>query len=883
MERVDTSKKLRGKIGTIILAASLAFQAISLSTAPNTYASVSALKLLQEQPITSGAILKTYKWETERNGKPTQVSVQVIEVDLHNPYVKIDTIAGTGGQFTKKQTVQEMAADTGAVAAVNGDFYNTKAEGVPMGPQVMDSQLLATPPYLPGFYSFAITKDRKPVVDLFTFEGQIVTKDGASYPLGGINKTYYWFEPNGEHSHIDGLFMYTNAWGQVDRSNDGVTYPTEVLVRNNVIHEVAPGNIVNMVAPKDGYILRAAGKADAFVREHMKAGEPIMANYRIMAQDPNKIYDTSSFQMMIGGHTILVDEGKPAKYSREVSGLGGYRSRTAIGYSPDERYVYLITADNSGDSKGLSLADLQKVMIELGVWKGLNLDGGGSTQLATRPLGEFQAQLTNATEFGSERKVVNGVGVYSMAPKGNVQGITISGNTTLFAGEKQVFQMKAYDEFYNPVNANEMDVLWSLDQPIGVIQNNELTAQRPGTTKLTVQSGNAKVSKEIEVVGKEQTESMQVISANPVLSENSVYKLSVELTTHSGVTRIVPPGLVEWEWIGFQGDIDGDRMLVTSIDPKMSQAYAIASFDGHRAMYSFTLGEQKLWADFDGRTYPITFNAYPAEVEGIADRVTGLPEQESGNRALYIRYDFTKGTGTKAAYALFGDKGIPLEGEPYMVKMRILGDNSLNWIRAEIVDAKGQLHRVNISNEINWYGWKNVIADLSSYNMAYPVTFKRLYVANPEQGQNEREVKGRTAFDDITFLYESQKVNEVKQKVQMAVNKKSLTVNGKAMSIDQAPTLVGEHTMVPVRLLVEAMGGQVDWRDEDRRVTVRRGDHLIDMWIESKQLVIDGTAVQTEAAPIILNERTMLPLRLIAESLGWKVGWDAKTMSITLE
>jgi trimeric autotransporter adhesin len=876
-------ERVRRKVTTMVIAVALVIQTVNISIIPAAHAASSGLKLISEQSITSGAIHKKYVWEIERKGQPAQVSAQVIEVDLHNPYVLVDTMAGTGGQFTKKQTIREMAVDTGAVAAVNGDFYNTKAEGVPMGPQVMNHEMLATPPYLPGFYSFAITADRKPIVDLFTYEGNIITKDGASYPLGGINKTYYWFEPSGQHSHIDGLFMYTNAWGQVDRSNDGVTYPTEVLVQNNIITEIAPSGIINMVAPKDGYILRAAGKADEFVREHMKVGDPITADYQVLAQDPNKSYDATQFQMMIGGHTILVDEGKPAAFSREVSSLGGNRSRTAIGYSKDERFVYLITADNAGDSKGLSMTELQKLMIEIGVWKGINLDGGGSTQLVTRPLGEFQVQLSNTPEFGSERKVVNGVGVYSIAPKGTVSGIKVSGNTTLFIGEKQSFSMKAYDEYFNPVDANQMPVQWTLDQPIGLMNGNELTTSASGTSKLTVRSGNAVSSVDIEVIGKEQVAAMRVMAANPILSENSSYRLPVEITTQKGITRTVPPERIDWEWIGFEGKMEGDRLTIQSVDPQATQAHAIANYDGYRAIYTFAVGEQRLWADFDEKSYPITFNGYPSEVTGIADQVVGLPEQPSGNKALYIRYDFTKGTGSKAAYALFGEKGIPVEGEPHMVKMKIMGDNSLNWIRAEIVDAKGTLHRVNISNEVNWYGWKTVIADLSEYLMAYPITFKRLYVVNPEQGQDEREATGRTAFDDITFLYESQAALDVKNQVKMAVNKKSLTVNGKGMTIDQAPIIIQERTMVPVRLLVEAMGGQVDWRDEDRRVTVRKGDHLIDMWIDNKTLIVDGNRIDYDVAPMIVNDRTMLPLRLIAESLGWKVGWEDSSMSITLE
>ena len=102
--------------------------------------------------------------------------------------------------------------------------------------------------------------------------------------------------------------------------------------------------------------------------------------------------------MLIGGQTILVDNGKPAANSRTSAEIGGYRSRTGVGYSEDQRYAYMVTAEASGDSAGASLSEFQQIMIAAGVWKGMNLDGGGSTQLVARPLGETTVQVVNQIE-----------------------------------------------------------------------------------------------------------------------------------------------------------------------------------------------------------------------------------------------------------------------------------------------------------------------------------------------------------------------------------------------------------------------------------------------------------------------------------------------------
>ena len=863
------------KMSCIMLAAAMLLSPWAGMSTVN--AAGDTLTVSSEETLTSGAVLKKYVWNTTRSNKEIKVNANVVEVDLTNPYVKIDVMTGTENQFTRKQTVLGMATETKAVAGVNGDFYNTQAEGVPMGPQISNGQLMATPPYLPGFYTFAIDKDNKPIVDLFTFKGSMIARDGATYPLGGINKTYYWFEPGGEHSHIDGMFMYTSAWGQVDRSNDGVTVPTEVLVQNGIVVKIADNGIIDMIAPKDGYILRASGKAADFVREHVKVGEPIVADYQVLPQDPSKTYDAKTFKMMIGGHTILVDEGQPTEFSREVASLCCTRSRTALGYSKDEKTAYIITADYSGESKGLSMTELQQFMIKVGVWKGLNLDGGGSTQMVARPLGETKPVLINKTETGIQRKVVNGVGVFSLAPKGEVKGLFIQTPNVLFIGEQAQLRFKAYDEYYNPVETDKVAAQWAVADHMGTFKDNVFTPSKAGTAKVTAVSGKGSSSADIEVAGRDQLSGLKISANQLALTEGESYKVPVVATTKSGKTREVPPELIQWEVLGIQGEVKNGVLTVKSMAGS-SAAQLIAKYDGFSTITTIPVGIDKIWYNLDDKAVMTLSDVKPQEVTAAVY----VRSSETGNKYLELNYNFTNGKGNKWAYATL-DTGILVEGEPQYMKMKVNGDESLNWLRAEIVDNSGKVHYVDFARSINWTGWKLLMADLTEYKMAYPIRVKSVYVVNEEIGQDERKAVSKIGIDDIMFTYRGPVLKQSNNAIQLTVNKKEVTVNGKAMTLEQAPVIVKDNTLIPIRFVTDALGGTVRWDDAERKVTVIRGDKMVDLWIDNPDLIVNGQRTTAEVAPTIMKDLTMVPLRILSENLGWKVTWDGKTQQITLQ
>ncbi|HEX7608111.1 MAG TPA: stalk domain-containing protein [Candidatus Cryosericum sp.] len=107
------------------------------------------------------------------------------------------------------------------------------------------------------------------------------------------------------------------------------------------------------------------------------------------------------------------------------------------------------------------------------------------------------------------------------------------------------------------------------------------------------------------------------------------------------------------------------------------------------------------------------------------------------------------------------------------------------------------------------------------------------------------------------------------------------------VTLEAAPLLgMGNRTLVPLRAIVEAMGGTVQWDAALRRATSTLGATIVELTIDSNKANVNGKMVPIDAnasvVPLITSGRTMLPLRFVAESLGAQVGYQQSTKAITI-
>ena len=101
-----------------------------------------------------------------------------------------------------------------------------------------------------------------------------------------------------------------------------------------------------------------------------------------------------------------------------------------------------------------------------------------------------------------------------------------------------------------------------------------------------------------------------------------------------------------------------------------------------------------------------------------------------------------------------------------------------------------------------------------------------------------------------------------------------LNLDGNEIVANPPAVIVNDRTLVPARAVFEAMGALVEWNDAIREVTVNMNSSIIKVKIDSNQAFVDGVLKELDVPAAIVSDRTMVPLRFIAEAAGLEVTWD---------
>lgn len=681
-----------------------------------------------KEPVAEGVTVETInQWTPEG-----LVKVFVMTVDLTNPYVKVDTMVGTGGDLTRAQAVSRMAAENGAVAAINGDFFQMD-EKAPIGLTVQAGEVVSSPAQRNDMYGFGLAAGNVPVVKVFKFEGAVTAPNGQAFQLFGVNKPTYLLGPGAE-SDVNHLNLYNSRWGDLSRGKlPGLTGVVEMVVENDIVRELRTDQ-AGVAIPANGYVLAGHGLAAKFITDNFKVGSPVQVTYGVNGDE---------LQAAVGGQAMLVNNGQRSWFTQNITGK---RARTAIGASRDGKTLYLVVVEGGNGSRGMTQEELADFMVTQGVWQAVNLDGGGSSTIVARPLGDENIALLNKPVYTSERPVPTAVGIFSTAPRGALAGLKVTGEKNILVGTSRPITAKGYDEHYNPYRVNPDEINWTVEPAIGNIENGVFKAVYAGNAVITASFGGISETYPVHVLGSEDIARVEILPGNIELLPGEAANLSVRVVTKQNQTFMLQAGEVSWSASGDIGTVAGNKFVAGS---RQAVGELTARVDGTTAKAPVSVGTaEKPFASLDSPPAYL-FTGYPAGVTG-SFRNAGLAEPTfRGGGAARLQYDFRNGAGTRAVYGKFGKEGLTLSGRPRGITMMVEGTGGNgHWLRGIVTDAAGAEKTVDFARNVDWQGWRQVTAVIPA-GLKYPVQLSAVYLVEPDESKRDA---GVIYFDQINLL-----------------------------------------------------------------------------------------------------------------------------------
>jgi len=110
----------------------------------------------------------------------------------------------------------------------------------------------------------------------------------------------------------------------------------------------------------------------------------------------------------------------------------------------------------------------------------------------------------------------------------------------------------------------------------------------------------------------------------------------------------------------------------------------------------------------------------------------------------------------------------------------------------------------------------------------------------------------------------------------------TVTLDGAVLSFDVPPQIINERTMVPMRVIFEALGANVEWDDATQTITALSHETIIVIQIDSPTMLVDNEELLIDEPPRLVAGRTLVPVRVIAESLDMDVNWDDATRTVII-
>lgn len=654
-------------------------------------------------------------------------NINVLRINLLDPHTEIKGLINPNG-IPNRDKVSSMVEKYNAVAGINGDYFNYNPLPSAMGTLINNSEIISSPIEknwaLPTFFINFLNK-----ADIDYMDRKMVAKNkvsGKSIIINTINKVT---------ANFDTVTLLNKHWGAKSIGTRFHSDLIEVVVKDDIVIDVRVGQEAVDI-PQNGYVLAVRGEKNQGLNE-FQIGDPVEL-------DISTIPDINDIKFAIGGGSIILKNGELAR--TDINSPGN-APRTGIGISKDGTEIILVTIDGRDSSfKGVSQEMFGAILRELGAYNALNLDGGGSTTMAIKPIDEKKATIVNKPSDDGERSVVNGVGVFSKAPIGELSYIKVStDDTNMFINTTRRFKVKGYDQYHSPVTLDESRLVFTQEGVKGNIDGNTFKALSQGKAKIIAKYDNIVGSIELNALGNVKDITTNLSSFNIDINSERTLPVFYGKDENGHQAKIYPEDITFTTINNIGNVING---IFHSADTSVAGVLTAKFGEGIENILVSIGSEGKLIEKFESLDN-LKFTSYPETVLG---EIALSNDAKEGNSSISLKYDFSQGENTRAAYLTLmnGENvGLPIEGIPRKLGIWVNGDNSGSWLRGTIKDNKGNSHTIDFVKAIDWTGWQFVTTSIPA-NVSYPITLERIY---PVETDSLKKQSGELLFDGLIAFY----------------------------------------------------------------------------------------------------------------------------------
>ena len=110
-----------------------------------------------------------------------------------------------------------------------------------------------------------------------------------------------------------------------------------------------------------------------------------------------------------------------------------------------------------------------------------------------------------------------------------------------------------------------------------------------------------------------------------------------------------------------------------------------------------------------------------------------------------------------------------------------------------------------------------------------------------------------------------------------------MVADGKVIALDSPPIIENDRTLVPLRAVSETLGAIVEWDPIKRIAIVDSEEGHMEFMVDTFTVSINSICKENDVKSIIINNRTMVPIRIIAETLNCDVEWNHYNKTITIK